>query len=213
LAQIKVIIADDHPIVREGLAALLGDAEDLDIVGTAANGREAIALVQSSSPDVVLIDLEMPVLDGVSAIQRIKKQSPGIQVIILSNHAAGDIVFRGIEAGAAGYLLKDARPEEIVSAIRTVYAGGTVLEPSVATQIVERIRTMGQAPASSDVSERELEVLNLIANGATNQEIAQQLTITMSTVKAHVNHLLSKLEARTRAEAVTEGLRRNLIRF
>jgi len=214
MEKIEVIIVDDHPIVREGLAALLNDIDDIAIVGTAANGREAIALAQSLEPDVVLIDLEMPVVDGVTAIQRIKEASAAIEVIILSNHAAGDVVFRGIEAGAAGYLLKDALPEEITNAIRIVHAGGTVLEPSVATHIVQRLRAMSQMPATRDqVSEREREVLGLIATGASNLEIADELTITMSTVKAHVNHLLSKLGARTRAEAVTEGLRLNLIRF
>jgi DNA-binding NarL/FixJ family response regulator len=213
MTQIKIIIADDHPVVREGLAALLSDSPDIAVVGTAANGREAIALAESQVPDVVLMDLEMPVVDGVTAIEAIKKAAPQTQFIILSNHAAGDVVFRGIEAGAAGYLLKDARPEEIASAIRTVNAGGTVLEPSVATQVVQRIRTLSQPAGSEQVSEREREVLSLIANGASNQEIATELAITLSTVKAHVNHLLSKLGARTRAEAATEGLRRNLVRF
>lgn len=214
MEKIEVIIVDDHPIVREGLAALLNDIDDIAIVGTASNGREAIALAQSLEPDVVLIDLEMPVVDGVTAIQRITEASAAIEVIILSNHAAGDVVFRGIEAGAAGYLLKDALPEEITNAIRIVHAGGTVLEPSVATHIVQRLRAMSQMPATRDqVSEREREVLGLIATGASNLEIADELTITMSTVKAHVNHLLSKLGARTRAEAVTEGLRLNLVRF
>lgn len=213
VSQIRVLVADDHPVVRDGLVALLGNEDDLQVVGAAANGREAIDICVETKPDVVLMDLEMPVLDGVAAIEEIGSIAPEVGVIILTNHGSDEFVFKGIEAGARGYLLKDTKSDDIAQAIRTVHEGGTVLQPGIATKLVGRFGELSRTNTASTLSSREMEVLGFISSGSTNKEIALELAVSMSTVKAHMNHILAKLGARNRSDALAEALRRKIIQI
>ena len=211
---VRVLIADDHPIVREGLATVLDQEEDLEVVGQAGNGREAVSQVGTLHPDVVLMDLQMPEMDGVEAIRIIKEQSPDVRVIILTTYETDEYIFRGIEAGARAYLLKDAPPAEVIKAIRAVHKGESVIEPRVATRLLDRFNELSHAPASAEVlSPREIEVLELMTTGAPNKEIAARLFIGESTVKTHIIHLFNKLGVRGRTEAVAEAARRGIIKL
>jgi DNA-binding NarL/FixJ family response regulator len=212
--QIRLIIADDHPVVREGLAAILETQPDMDLLGEAADGVEAVALAKQMQPDVVLMDLQMPNMDGVEAIRQIKALAPTTEIVVLTTYDSDEHIFRGIEAGARGYLLKGARKDEVMSAIRAASRGEALLPPVVAGKLVERFTQMAQRqPAEMDevLTERELEVLRLMAQGARNKEIAFDLDITERTAKAHVSSILGKLGASDRTEAVTLALRKGLI--
>lgn len=211
--RIKVLIADDHPIVREGLATVLSQEGDLEVVGQASNGIEAVSLATQLHPDVILMDLQMPGMDGVEAIEKIKERSPDIGIIVLTTYATDDYIFRAIEAGSRAYLLKDAPPAEVLKAIRSVHKGESLIEPKVASRLLDRFSELSRSPAAETISRREVEVLRLIAEGSQNKEIANSLSIGESTVKTHVIHILNKLGVKGRTEAVAEAVRRGIIKL
>ena len=211
---IRILIADDHPIVREGLATVLSQEEDLKVVGLAENGLEAVAQAREVHPDIILMDLQMPEMDGVEAIRRIKEEDEDIGIIILTTYDADDYIFRGIEAGARGYLLKDSPPGEVLKAIRAVHKGESLIQPRVASRLLDRFSQLARAPDTREVlSPREVEVLQLMAKSTVNKEIATELLIGESTVKTHIVHIFNKLGVKGRTEAVAEAARRGIIRL
>ncbi|MFQ6026438.1 MAG: response regulator [Dehalococcoidia bacterium] len=211
---IRILIADDHPILREGLAGVLNQEEDLEVVGQAKNGLEAVQMAQRLLPDIVLMDLQMPEMDGVAAIQEIKAEQPDMGIIILTTYDTDEYIFNGIEAGARGYLLKDSPPEEVLTAIRSVHQGESLIQPRVASRLLDRFSQLSRAPAQEEIlSPREVEVLELMGKGSANKDIASQLFIGESTVKTHIIHIFNKLGVKGRTEAVTEAARRGIIKF
>ncbi len=211
---IRILIADDHPVVREGLFAMLSRQSDFEVVGEARDGVEAVNKAKELSPEVVLMDLRMPELDGVDAMNQIKSAKPNTKFIILTTYSDDDYIFRGIEAGARGYLLKDAPREELFKAIRAVHRGESLIQPVVASKILDRLTELSRrAPSGEELSERELEVLRLMAKGAANKEIGVELSIAQSTVKTHISTIFQKLGVNDRTEAVTEALKKGIIRL
>ncbi|MEO7456139.1 MAG: response regulator transcription factor [Gemmatimonadaceae bacterium] len=204
---IKVLIADDHPIVRSGIASVLATQPDFEIVGEASNGMEAVTLCAEQRPDVVLMDLRMPVLSGVEATQRIARETPGTRVVILTTYATDGEMLRAIEAGAVGYLLKDVPHEELFRALRAIARGERYLAPVV----TERLMAHLQQPTRDALTQRELEVLRHVAAGAANKEIAATLGITEPTVKAHLVHIFEKLDVENRTSAVRVAVDRGII--
>jgi len=211
---IKVLIADDHPVVREGLAAMLAQEPNIQVVGEAADGLEAVSKAREGKPDVILMDLRMPNMDGVAAMSRISKENPDIKFIVLTTYDNDEYIFKAIEAGARAYLLKDAPRDNLFKAIRTVYHGESVIEPAVAIRVLDRFAEISrQVPIVQALSERELEVLTLMAKGTANKEIAANLVITGSTVKSHIQSIFQKLEVNSRTEAVTKAVTRGIIQL
>jgi DNA-binding NarL/FixJ family response regulator len=206
---IRVMVVDDHPIVRQGLVSVLEDEDDLTVVGTASNGRGAVQLVDQLEPDVVLLDLEMPDLDGVEAIPLLLSARPSLAILVFTAYDTDERVLGAIRAGARGYLLKGASGEEIARGIRTVSAGGTYLEPRVASTLVAEVNSPHRS--SAGLSEREREVLRLVADGLPTKQIARSLNISERTVKFHVNSILRKLDADNRAQAVAVASQRGLL--
>ncbi len=202
---IRVMIVDDHGVVREGLKAYLSAAEDLEVVGEAADGAEAVLECRRLDPDVVLMDLVMPVMDGAAATARIKHANPAVKVIALTSFAADDLVQRALDAGATSYLLKDTRPEALVPAVRDVYAGKGTID-SKAMQAMMRRQDLGW-----DLSPREREVLALLVKGMTNEEIAGKLILSTGTVRLHVSNILLKLHAPNRTSAAVIAVENRLI--
>jgi len=203
---IKVLIADDQQVVRHGLSSLLAFQKDLQVVGEAAHGEEACAMVRDFQPDVVLMDIRMPVLDGIGATKRILEANSAVRIIVLTTFDEDDLIFQALKAGAAGYLLKDTPSEKIASAIRTVFDGNTLLGPTVSKKVADQlVRTKRAEPLLLNLknllTERELEVLDLIGRGMNNKEIAKALFITEGTVKNHVSHIFSQIGARDRIQA------------
>lgn len=212
---IKILIADDHPVVREGLIAMIRREPDFKVVGEATNGLEALNKAKELKPDVILMDLRMPEMDGVEAIRQISAVEPNIKFIILTTYSDDEYIFRGIEVGARAYLLKDAPREDLFKAIRAVYRGESLIQPVVASKVLDRFAELSrqsQAPADA-LSEREIEVLTLMAKGDANKEIAAQLHITDSTVKTHISSIFQKLNARDRTEAVMQAVKRGIIKI
>jgi DNA-binding NarL/FixJ family response regulator len=205
---IRVLLADDHPVVRQGLAAMLGAADGLDVVGEASSGPEAETLAGALRPDIVLMDLRMPGGDGVESIERMTAAGLPCRVIVLTTYETDADILRAVEAGAAGYLLKDVTPGELAGAIRAAARGETVLAPSVAGRLVDRLRSRPDAPR---LSERETAVLRLVARGCTNAEIGRHLFIGESTVKTHLLRAFGKLGVTDRTAAVTSAMRQGLI--
>jgi len=207
----RILLVDDQALFREGLHTLLSARSDLEVVGEASNGEEAIRQAARLQPDVVLMDLRMPVLDGVAATRRLHASQPDCRVIVLTTFDDDEYVFEGLRAGAVGYLLKDVPAEKLVEAIRAAARGESFLQPSVAAKVVaEFARLADQAPPRSDgliepLTDRELEVLRHVAKGKTNKEIAADLFIAQGTVKNHVTSILSKLEARDRTQAAIKA--------
>jgi len=214
---VRVLVADDQTVVREGLVMLLGLSTGIEVVAAAADGDEATQLALRHRPDVVLMDLRMPRCDGVAATRRILDELPGTRVIVLTTYADDESVFAALQAGARGYLTKDATASEIQHAIRTVFAGEALLDPSIQRRLLERTLGAGApsppAPAPSypdGLTQREVEVLREIAAGRSNQEIAGRLSISEATVKTHVNNIFSKAQLRDRAQAVVYAMRHDL---
>lgn len=209
MSPIRTLVADDHPIVRAGIVALLESSDDVDVVGEAVDGEDAVRLAAALLPDVVLMDLQMPKLDGAGATGRILAAHPLVKVLVLTTYESDDRILEAIGAGASGYLLKAAPPGEIVAGIRSVAAGGTVLAPSIAAALVARVR---QPPVERPrLSTRELEVLSLVAQGSSNPEIATALFIGEATVKTHLLHVFEKLGVSDRTRAVTLALELGLL--
>jgi DNA-binding NarL/FixJ family response regulator len=204
---IRILIVEDQRIVREGLRAVLEDEDEIAIVGEAANGQEAIDLFAQLHPDVVLMDLQMPVIDGPEATRRIRELSPDARILVLTTYATDEFIFKALRAGAQGYLLKDASANELLGAIHSIHAGQTLLAPAVAARLVMGVSAGGQ----ESLTPRELEVLTLIGQGRSNGEIAAILTIAPRTAKVHVQNILSKLGATNRTEAVSLAVKQRLI--
>lgn len=213
--KIRVLIAEDHAIVRQGIRLLLDDQPDVEVVAEAADGRQAIALVEQVEPNVVLMDLAMPGINGLEATHTIKKRFPQVQVVALTVHESDEYFFQMIEAGAVGYVLKGADPALLLEAIRTAHQGEVFLHPPLTTKLVRdylRRARSGEARALyDDLTEREREVLRLIAEGHTNQEIADLLCISLSTVQTHRTHVMEKLKLRKRSELIDYALRQGLL--
>lgn len=214
---IRVVVADDHPIVRAGIVGLLESEPGIEVIGEAVDGAEAVALAAELRPDLVLMDLRMPVLDGAAATERILAAAGGggpgggTRVLVLTTYETDDHILAAIEAGASGYLLKAAPQEEILAGIRSVAAGETVLAPSIAAKLVRRVRADASAPAVPTLSPRELDVLRLVADGRSNPEIARTLHIGEATVKTHLLHVFEKLEVNDRTRAVTRAMELGLL--
>ena len=211
---IKILIADDHPVVREGLNAMLSREVDFKVVGEAKDGKEAVAKVQEVKPDVVLMDLRMPEMDGVEAMRQIRSTDTDVKFIILTTYSDDDYIFSGIEAGARAYLLKDAPRDELFKAIRAVHKGESLIQPVVASKLLDRFSQLSRrTPSGEELSERELEVLCLMAKGAANKEIGAELKIAQSTVKTHITNIFQKMGVNDRTEAVTQAIKKGLIRI
>ncbi|WP_066373297.1 response regulator [Herbidospora mongoliensis] len=204
---IRLMIVDDHPVVREGLRGMIDGHEDISVVGEAGSGDEAVVRARELTPDVVLMDLRMPGGDGVGATSRILAGQPGARVIVLTTYETDQDIVRAVEAGAAGYLLKDTSRADLLGAIKAAARGETVLSPSVATRLVTRMR----APVIESLSPRETEVLSLVARGLTNGEIGRELFISETTVKTHLLRVFGKLGVSDRTAAVTTALHRGLL--
>ncbi len=205
--KIRILITDDHPVVREGLAGMLAGQADFDVVGLAADGNTAVTLHNSLNPDVILMDLRMPILDGVGAITAIKEKRPSANILVLTTYDSDADIVRAIEAGATGYLLKDTPREELFRAIRAAAKGESVLTPTVAARLMTRMR----ASAEENLSAREIEVLQAVAKGASNKEIGKTLHISTATVKTHLIHIFNKLGVDDRTAAVTTALEKGII--
>ena len=208
---IRILVADDHPMLREGLVAVLSTQPDFDIIGEAADGAEVVRLAEALRPDVILLDLEMPDVDGVAALEGLRDAVSAARAIVFTAHDTDERILRSLRAGARGYLLKGASRQEIFDAVRTVHAGGSLLEPGVTTRLLDHVREGGEQ--TEPLTPRELEVLALISEGLHNSEIAGRLFVTERTVKFHVSSILAKLGADNRTEAVALAARRGLIRM
>jgi DNA-binding NarL/FixJ family response regulator len=206
---IRLLIADDHPVVRDGLRAMLATQPDMELVGEAATGTQAVAHARALLPDVVLMDLQMPELDGPGAIASLRDQAPQVRVLVLTTYGTDADITRAVDAGATGYLLKDAPREQLFGAIRAAARGESVLSPSVATRVLGRMR----APAEEALSPRELEILQAVARGLSNKDIGRQLYVSEATVKTHLLRVFSKLGVDDRTAAVTVALERGIIRL
>jgi NarL family two-component system response regulator LiaR len=216
---IRVVVADDHDIVRKGIRALLATEPDIEVVGEAENGREAVTEAERLQPDVILMDLVMPEVDGIEAIRRITARQPEARILVLTSFAADDKVFPAIKAGALGYLLKDSGPEELVQAIHQVHRGESSLHPTIARKLLQELSRPSERPPTPEptsvssvepLTEREVEVLRLVARGQSNQEIADQLVISEATVRTHVSNILGKLHLASRTQAALYALREGL---
>jgi DNA-binding NarL/FixJ family response regulator len=203
----RTLVADDHPIVRQGIAALLATTDDFVVVGQASDGHEAVALAESLEPDLIVMDLRMPGLDGVEATEAVLARRPSTRVVVLTTYESDDSILRAIEVGASGYLLKASPEDELVAGLRAVAAGQVALAPSMAARLVGRARTGGEpAPRVSPLSPRETEVLALVAEGCSNREIGRRLFVGEATVKTHLLHVFEKLGVNDRTRAVTLAL-------
>jgi DNA-binding NarL/FixJ family response regulator len=206
---IRVLVADDHPMLREGLTAVLGTQPDFEVIGEAADGSEVVQLAETLRPDVILLDLEMPTVDGVAALEGLRDAGSEARTIVFTAYDTDERILRSLRAGARGYLLKGASRGEIFDAIRTVHSGGSLLGPAVTSRLLDHIEQGDERP--DGLTPRELEVLTLLARGLKNAEIASELFISERTVKFHVSSILAKLGAETRTEAVRIAARRGLV--
>jgi len=214
---IRVVIADDHAVVREGLTAILSGQPDITLVGTAADGREALALVQNTGPDVVLLDLVMPTMDGLAALHAIKQARPATRVLILTSFADDERIFAAIKAGAMGYLLKDSSRGQLLDAVRSAVQGHAYLHPSVALKVIHELTGAAEEPTPAPpdapgepLTEREVATLRLLARGMSNQEIAATLNLHERTVAKYVGHILEKLHLANRTQAALYALRQGI---
>jgi NarL family two-component system response regulator LiaR len=212
--QIRILLADDHVLVRQGTRELLEQEEDLTVVAEAGDGEEAVRLAASYHPDVAIMDISMPKLDGIEATQQIKAQDPTTAVLVLTAYDDDQYVFALLEAGAAGYLLKDVQASELVKAVRAVYAGESILHPTIARKVINRFAQPAERHEEDvldQLTAREMEVLRLAAKGMTNQEIAQELVISVRTVQVHLSNVFGKMDVGSRTEAVLHALRKGWI--
>ncbi len=211
---IRILVVDDHPIVREGLVAILEAQDDFDVIAEGNNGAEAVDLYRRLQPDVVLMDLQMPTVDGVAAIQQIRDTSPDARIVVLTAYDTDERILQAVQAGARGYLLKGAPREDIYRAIRVVHLGGSLLEPAVAGKLLNHVGgIMRGEPRQEELTARELDVLRLMARGLRNKEIAAELFITERTVKFHANSIYQKLDVNGRTEAVSRSIQRGLVKL
>jgi two-component system, NarL family, response regulator LiaR len=204
---IRILLAEDQRIVREGLIALLEDEDDIEIVGEAVDGEQVVAMYETLQPDLVLMDLQMPLVDGAEATRRIRQHAPHAHILVLTTYATDEFIFKALRAGAQGYLLKDTSADDLLDAIRAVAANQTLLAPAVAARVVAGVSSGGP----DTLTPRELDVLQLMGQGRSNNEIALALSIAPRTTKVHVQNILSKLGATNRTEAVSIAVRQNLI--
>lgn len=216
MEKIRVLIADDHTLVREGLRALLQGEGGFEVIAEASNGHEAIERALEMRPDVILMDIGMPKLDGLEATRRIVKASPGIRVLVLTVHETEDYFFRALEAGAQGFLVKDAASTELIAAVRAVHQGGMFLYPPLAKRLVEdylgRVSSGEERSTYEELTPREREILKLIGEGNTNQEIADQLSLSINTVQTHRSRIMDKLNLHSRAQLMKYAVRMGLLR-
>jgi two-component system, NarL family, response regulator LiaR len=211
--KIRVLITDDQAIVRKGIQALLATEPHIEVAGEAENGKDAIRQVEKLQPDVILMDLQMPEMDGIEAIGHITASRPNARILVLTSFATDDKVFPAIKAGALGYLLKDSSPEELIQAIQQVHRGESSLHPTIARKVLQELSrppAPQQIPTSEPLTEREVDVLRLVARGLGNQQIADQLIISEATVRTHVSNILSKLHLASRTQAALYALQKGL---
>ncbi|MFW6082413.1 MAG: response regulator [Chloroflexota bacterium] len=217
MSKIKIMLAEDHVLVREGTKEMLDREDDMEVVAEVGDGEEAVRLANEHDLDIVVMDIALPELNGIEATRRIKSSQPDIAILVLSAYDDDEYIFALLEAGAAGYLLKDVSTHELVEAIRAVQSGESMLHPAVARKVINRFSRSaqdGQSRADSDeLTEREIEVLRLAGKGITNREIAERLSISHRTVQAHLSHIFGKLGVGSRTEAVVSALRRGLLSF
>jgi DNA-binding NarL/FixJ family response regulator len=209
MTTIRIVLADDHPVVREGLRGMLTAEPDFKVVGEASNGAEAVTLAEQLQPDVILMDLRMPGMDGVAAIEMLQTRGSAVPVLVLTTYDSDADIVRAVEAGATGYLLKDAPRQELFRGVRAAARGETVLAPAVASRLLTRMRT----PEIENLSEREIEVLQRVARGDSNREIGRHLHISTATVKTHLVHIFDKLGVTDRTAAVTVALARGILQL
>jgi DNA-binding NarL/FixJ family response regulator len=209
-APIRIVVADDHPVVRDGLVAMLRASSEFDVVGEAPNGAEAVHLVEVTSPDVLLLDLEMPGLDGVAVLRRLREIASPTRAIVFTVFDTDERIISAVEAGAKGYLLKGVPRAEIFTAIRVVHGGGSLLQPVVAARVLEHVASRARGPDEIALTPRESSVLQLLARGRSNKQIAATLGVSERTVKFHVSALFTKLGATNRTEAVTRAIQAGL---
>ncbi len=209
---IRILLADDHPVVRDGLVAILSTQSDFEVVGEAGNGRFAIQLVQELNPDLILLDLEMPEMDGVETLQTLRTANPDVRVIVFTAFDTDERILTAVQAGAQGYLLKGVPRQELFNAIRVVHSGGSLLQPIIASKLLRQV-SQESDPSIETLTPRELEVLELLAQGLQNKEIAAELVISERTVKFHVSAILNKLDAGNRTEAVAIAAQRGLVQL
>lgn len=208
-SRIRLLVADDHAIVRKGICALLATESDIEVVGEAADGQQAVNKAQELHPDVILMDLVMPGMDGFEATHQITTYQPEVRVLVLTGFAADDKVFPAFQAGALGYLLKNSSPEELVQAIRRLYRGESSLDPAITRRVLREFSSPA-GPEPGPLTEREVEVLRLVAQGWTNREISARLSIRQTTVCSHVSSILSKLRVSSRTQAALYALRKGI---
>lgn len=208
---IRVLVVDDHPVVRKGIRSLLAEEQDIQVAGEAVNGKEAVALAQELRPDVILMDLVMPEMNGIVAIQEIVQLIPDARILVMTSFAADDKVFPSIKAGALGYLLKDSDPEDLLRMIRQVYRGELSIHPTIARKVIQELNRPSKEPLTpSPLTEREVEILQLLAKGVENKEIARLLFLRDATVRTHVSNILGKLQLANRVQATLYALRKGL---
>jgi DNA-binding NarL/FixJ family response regulator len=205
---IRILVVDDHPVVRHGLVSMLRYEGDIDVVGEAADGLEAVRLILEREPDIVLLDLRLPQLSGVEVMKQVRAQNSRVRFLVLTTYDTDEYIGPALAAGAQGYLLKDTTPEDLVRAVRSLAQGGAALQPNIAARVLDGIS--GQKDVE-ELSAREVEVLQLLVVGAGNKMIAKQLTLSENTIKSHISHIFEKLHVQNRAEAVAIALQRGLV--
>lgn len=209
--EIRVFLADDHAVVRAGIEALIGTEKGMTVVGTAADGAEAVSRVAALNPDVILLDLQMPTKGGIEAIAEIKERDPRARILVLTSFSDDDKVFAAIKAGAMGYILKDASPHELLMAIHNIHEGKSSLDPEIALKVIHELNKPSELPPTDEpLTDREVEILQLVARGLSNQEISEELIISERTARTHISNILAKLHLANRTQAALYALRRGI---